>query len=592
MGAAVLMSWALGIALTGGGVLSFGGVRLSSRSIWRPVLAALLLGGLAAWQATTEERRAARHHARRGVDRAAPWLAGLAASMLAATSAVYNEHVAGGADSSGYLHQSQLWSAGRATLPAPLIGDGPWPLAGWEVSPLGFAPAATPGELGPTYSPGLPWLMSLGAALLGDTGHFLWTPLAAGLIVWLTFVLARRESPPAVALAAALLVAASPPLLFASMQTMSDLLCAALWTATLVALGSAPSPRLWVGGVCAGLALVVRPNLVPVAALVWTVAVAASADGWRGRVRTAVMVGAPLALAAGLIAWINDRLWGSPFSSGYGATGDLFGAGNVPDNLANIWRWTSETGGWWVLAGVPALAGWVVSPGWRRGALAIALVAGVVVSYLPYAVFAEWWYLRFYLAAWPVLATALCVLVWRLGDYWAPQMTPTAIAVAAVLLAGPALRWADDVGVFVLWQSAQRYPAVATWVRDEAPVGAVLWSVQHSGSLSAADAQTVARWDYLAADALDARVDQLAAAGRPAWLVIDDWEMEPWRQRFSGQVRGRLDWAPLAEARLAGARVYVYDLTTPTRAVAPVLIRVLYGGPWPWRRGPAAGAAK
>jgi hypothetical protein len=232
-------------------------LRVSSRS--RPALAALLLAGLAAHFPGADARRAALARVRHRADRSAPFLAALAALAVALTSVVFGELVASGADSSGYLHQAQLWVEGRGTLVAPVLDNAPWPLAGWEVAPLGFAPSTTPGLLGPTYAPGLPWLMALGGALAGAPGRFLWTPLAAGLLVWFTFVLARREAPPAAALGAALVVATSPPVLFAATQTMSDLAGAALWVGAVIAsapwrgrvvaagLGAAPCGRIRAG---------------------------------------------------------------------------------------------------------------------------------------------------------------------------------------------------------------------------------------------------------------------------------------------------------------------------------------------------------
>lgn len=361
-------------------------------------------------------------------------------------------------------------------------------------------------------------------------------------------------------------------------------------------LGAASSPRLVATGLAAAVALVVRPNLMRAAALIGLAAVLDVPGRWGERVHRAVALAVPLALAAGSIAWINRRLWGSPFASGYGATGDLFLMSQVPANLGSLWRWTVETRGWWVPAGLVALVVLFGTPGMmtrdrrRRLAPALALVAGVAVSYLPYAVFEERWYLRFYLPGWPVLAMAVTVVLWRLGALWSPSLTSMTLLVAALTMAGPAVRVVTHAGVLDLWRGAQRYPAVATWVLDHAPSGAVLLSLQHSGALSTAGAATVARWDHFAAGALGTRVAQLAADGRQTWAVLDDWEEAGWRQRFAGQVRGRLDWAPLAEARIGASRVRIYDLTDPTRAVAPALIRVIVGGPWPWARQPAPGA--
>ena len=67
----------------------------------------------------------------------------LAAAPLTVLSAVLGTHVAGGADSSGYLSQSRLWAAGRVTAAAPVLVDAPWPERGRFVAPLGYRPGGT-----------------------------------------------------------------------------------------------------------------------------------------------------------------------------------------------------------------------------------------------------------------------------------------------------------------------------------------------------------------------------------------------------------------------------------------------------------------
>ena len=373
------------------------------------------------------------------------------------------------------------------------------------------------------------------------------------------------------------------------MQTMSDLLCAALWTLALLA-ATRPGPPAAVGaGLAAGLALAVRPNLVPLAVLSGLVAVAAAGGPWRTRFRRAVLIGAPMAVAAGAIAAINARLWGSPFSSGYGATEDLFIAARVPANLARVWRWTQETAGQWAARRpgrtgrprrVPAPARVVARRGRRhrrRGQLS------------PYALFEEWWYLRFYLPVWPVAAAAAATALWLAVRRLSDPIAPFVVLAAAVALVAPARSEMTRVGVFELWRGAQRYPAVAAHVTAQAPPDTLVLSVQHSGALRYAN-QVIGRWDYIEPDALDRTVETLAGAGRTVWLVADDFEEAPFRARFTGARRGALDWAPLAEARIGTIRTRIYDLTTPTRAVAPALIRVGTGTAWPWARRAAVAA--
>ncbi len=601
----LLATWAGVVWLTGGVVFDLGGVRVSSRSAARPALLAALCVAAWLWGQSAKQRRHLVALARRRGDRYAPAAAVVLAVSVAATSALFGGHVAGGADASGYVSQSRLWADGRLRVDAPDVVQADWPTRGWLVAPLGYAPSHVPGALGPTYAPGLPWLMAAGAAVLGEAGRYVWTPLCVGLLVWGTFLLARRDAPPLVALAAALLVATSPPVLFSAMQTMSDLPAAALWLASLLILASPrPGSRL-ASGALAALALVVRPNLVFAAGAVWAADLAAGSapsiteapaaatyDTRRAHLTRAACWVAPVAIAALAIAAVNTALWGSPAASGYGATEDLFRAAHVPGNLARLWRWTVETRGYWTIVGLAGLAWTAVARDRRRAWPAAALVGAVATSYVVYAVFEEWWYLRFYLPAWPVLAAAAAWGAWRVLARWNDDAAALAVAAAAMAIGAGGITTASAAGTFELWKGEQRYAAVAAYVDREAPPATVVLSVQHSGAIAYYARRTIGRWDYVAPDDLDAFCARLAAGGRDVWLVVDDWEEAPFRQRFASSARGRLDWAPRGEARVGTARVRVYDLTSPTRAVGPALIPVLTQRPWPWTRSHQPSAAK
>jgi hypothetical protein len=564
--------------------IELAGARISSRAAWRPLALAVALLAGALWRTSAANRRQMIAAIGTALDRRASAAAALLAVTIAAVSAIFGSHVAGGADSSGYLSQSRLWAAGRITMAAPVIADRPWPERGRLVSPLGYRPTGVADELGPTYAPGLPWLMAAAAVVAGDAGRYVWTPLLAGLLVWGTFRLAAGAAPPSAALAAALLVAGSPPVLFEATQTMSDLPVAAVWTWVLV-WGRRPGWRAtWGAGLVAAVALLVRPNLVVAAGGIWLALLAIDTGPIGDRLKRAVMRALPLAAAALAIAAINARLWGSPFVSGYGPAAEIFGRDNVIPNLRDVWRWIGETRAWWIAAGLVAIGAFAIRSDGRRWWPPLALVVGVLASYLPYARFAEWWYLRFYLPAWPVLAAACVAGVWTVTARRAPDLTRLGLVAAA---AGAALVGAADAeraGVFELWRGDQRYKDVGRYVAAHARPDAVVFAVQHSGSLAYYSGRTVARFDEVASGDLDRLCDDLAASGRDVWLVADDWEEPQIRARFAGQVRGRLDWAPIAEARVGTARVRVYDVATTTRATGPALIAVARGGVWPWAR--------
>lgn len=591
----LLTGWALVVWASGGGTIVLAGLRLSSRAWSRPALAGLACLLVASWSATHEERRAALAGTRRRLDVAAPWLACVLALCVTGGSAIFGAHVAAGADSSGYISQSRLWQSGRTTVSVSPIDDAPWPQRGWRVMPLGYAPSPTPDVLAPTYAPGLPWLMALGATLVGEPGRYVWTPLAVGLLVWATFAWTRRDAPPSVALAAATLVATSPPVLFAAVQTMTDLLAAALWTLAVLAWMSTWRGGALVTGVLAALAVAVRPNLVTIAALIGVAGLVVSTAPLRARIRRLVVFGLPLAGVAAAIATLNARFWGSPLTSGYGGLGAIFQRENVGGNLAQLWTWTVETHAYWLLVALPALAvTMALASPQRRGHwwFAVAVILGTAASYLPYAVFREWSYFRFYLPAWPFLAAAVGLVTWRALSRVSADGAVVAVLAAAVLLGISATRFSATFGVFDFWRGEQRYLAVAEWLRDRTPPPDRAMTVQLSGAIADGAARPIVRWDHVEPAALDDVVERLAREGATTWLVVEDWEEVPFRARFGATPRGRLDWAPTAETRAGGIRVRVYDLTTPTRATAPELIRVVHGGPWPWARRAALATSK
>lgn len=586
----LLTAWAVVVWATGGGTVFLGGVRISSRAWARPAVAGLACLLMAWWTSSAEERRGALAAGRRRLDAAAPAMAVLLALAMTAISAVFGAHVASGADSSGYVSQSRLWQSGRITVPAAPVDDAAWPERGWRVTPLGYAPSPTPDVLAPTYAPGLPWLMAIGAAAIGEAGRYLWTPLAVGLLVWATFAWTCREAPPAVALAAALLVASSPPVLFAAMQTMTDLLAAALWALAVLVWVSPGRGTALAAGLLAAVAVAVRPNLVTIAALIVVVDLVIPAAPLGTRLRRLGVFGVPLVAVAVVIAALNARFWGSPLTSGYGGLGAIFGRENIAGNLAKLANWAVDTGASWLLGALPALAAVMLvatrEPR-RTWWFAVAVILGTASSYLPYAVFQEWSYFRFYLPTWPFLAGAVAVVSWRLLGRVSADVAVLVLLAAGLVSAISSTTFTARWGVFEFWRGEQRYVAVSRWLRDHTAPDDRAMTVQLSGAIADGASRRIVRWDHVSATGLDALVDRLAVQGATTWLVVEEWEEVPFRARFGATARGRLDWAPTAEARVGAMRVRIYDLTTPTRATAPELLRVIHGGPWPWARQPS-----
>src|SRR5260221_408382 len=93
---------------------------------------------------------------------------------------------------------------------------------------------------------------------------FLVVPVFAAVAVWLTFLLGRRLDDGVTGASASLLLATSPIFLYQSVQPMSDVPAAALWLAALTATARSDQRGQILGGGCAALAVLMRPNLAPI----------------------------------------------------------------------------------------------------------------------------------------------------------------------------------------------------------------------------------------------------------------------------------------------------------------------------------------
>ena len=253
-----------------------------------------------------------------------------------------NSWTAGGADSYAYVSQAELWLSGNLTVPVPLAASAPWPNAVSTFAPHGFRPAVSDIAIVPVTAPGLPLAMAAAKAVAGHCAMFLVTPLSGAVLVWFTFAIGRRLMSDTVGLVAAWLIATSPAVLAMLVSPMSDVPAAALWAAaTYFALGRFEYFALAAGLTSSG-AILIRPNLAPLAAIlvVWKLW-APVAQGFSPAIRP--IIPALLIIAGTLpgclfIAWINNRLYGSPLASGYGSLSDLFSFRHIVPNRASIWR--------------------------------------------------------------------------------------------------------------------------------------------------------------------------------------------------------------------------------------------------------------
>ena len=200
------------------------------------------------------------------VRRIAPALACVMAIGVLAIGARYGSHAVAASDQSGYVSESTLWARGTPRIDVGFAASLPWPDAKDTLVPLGYRIGAG-GAMVPTYAPGLPLLMAL--ARVAVCGPFLVMPVSAAMLVFFTFQLGRQLFDTGTALAGAALVACSPVMVFMSLTPMADLPAAAFWIGALAMASRGTATSTVVAAIFSGVAIVIRPNLVPLAVFPW-----------------------------------------------------------------------------------------------------------------------------------------------------------------------------------------------------------------------------------------------------------------------------------------------------------------------------------
>jgi hypothetical protein len=538
------------------GPLSVAAVGLSISRPSRLILAGAVLGASAAWARggpgpLLEDLARSR----------APYLATLWLALAGCAVLLYARGAVsvGGADSAGYLAQAQRWRDGRLHVPLPLTIDG-MPDA-WSQSGLGLRPDATGTATVPTYPPGLPWLEALALGVAGEAAAVRAIPAAATAIalvaIWLMAV--PRTGEPGAALAVVTL-ATLPPFLYQALQPMSDVPALAAWLIAL-ALAARPSGAALAGaGAATTMAILIRPNLAPLALAVAWEAAGATASVRAGLRRRARPIAVAAVVGAGVVAGVQAYLYGSPLQSGYGRASELFAMRHIPENLRLYAAWLREALPWpalLVLAG--GTAGLVVCAA-RRAAWRPSMLAGALTGalYLVYQPFDSWTYLRFVLVSLALGPLGIAHLLGTLQRSRHARWTFPVTALIVLAVALPNLRRARDLSVFDIRGRESRYLAAGTFVRDQLPPGAVIVAVQHSASAPYYSGRPVVRPDLLSPDGFEALVAWAAREHRPIAFVLDQAETDLLRSRFGDEGLAALDWPPRAEAgRPAATRVWV-----------------------------------
>jgi len=566
------------VAVLGPGVYTSAyGIRLSSQTLWRPALVASIASVMLLYRSELRQQKLARiwsrilHHST-----AVAIVLGVLTVAIAFRVSAFE---AFGADAYGYVSQAHLWAAGDLVQQEPLSLRVPWPEAEWTFSPLGYRPGVQRGTIVPTYPPGLPMVMAGLLVLFGPDGPFFVVPLLGGVTIVAIFLLGRRVAGDVCGLAAATLLMTSPVFLYQLKEPMSDVPVTAWWLLAIL-LASRTTPGLiFSGGLAASAAILTRPNLVPLAAVLGLFVVLYSEQGWRRRLLNAVLFSAAVIPGCIAVAVVNTRLYGSPLASGYGGMSGLFKIEYFWTNLSQYSRWLLDMETPFILL---APVGWFllrrregsqddsrVRERGRLSGLFVVFAVALYACYATYLPFDNWTYLRFLLPAISLLLLLCALTVSDLGERL-PSL-PARFLVVACFVVFLAWRW-DVTGLKPITPHDRKSVVIAEYVQDHLPPNAIVFSMFHAGSIRYYSGRLTLRWDWLAHDWLDRSLVFLTSNGYHPYLLIEEWERAQFVKTFSGNSRiGSLGLTPVA-TYYGGARVDLYDLGSPNQPAATATI--------------------
>jgi hypothetical protein len=491
-------------------------------------------------------------------------LALLITALVIALPIRYNTFAAWGTDSGAYLSQGRAWADADLFLPATFLNWADWTLDGAMEAPLGHVYGAIHGTVTGQYPLGYPLLIAVAMKIGGELAAHVVSPILGGMMTWCAFLLGRRMATPWGGVMAAALVAATPIAFEHAMMPFSDVPAAAFWTLAWVMSVRAGSGAAAASGAAVAMAVMIRPNLAPLALVIAAVVLVADRKSWRHGLQRTIVFGLFAALGPLVVMWSQAVLYGHPMQSGYRVPLDyFFRAERIPYNASLYPRTLLGLHSWFAFGGllfVPvAVRGMRVDPHqYIRGVLALSALALILINYalyLPYLTYVGPQWLRFFL---PAIVALLVLLAAGLDHLrrWLAGRWPK-VAVLAVVPA-----------VVVIWTAREHFRApigferilmMQRYLAEALPPNATILAYAHGAALAGTGRWTL-RLDLIEPAQLERIIDELQRHGhRPAYVFDVAVEAGWFGYRFQGVPLARLTWPARAEINSVTS-VIAYDL--------------------------------
>jgi 4-amino-4-deoxy-L-arabinose transferase-like glycosyltransferase len=386
--------------------------------------------------------------------------------------------------------------------------------------------------LAPIYSPGLPLMMAAFQKVGGRDAVFYVVPLLGALAVWSTFLLGRQVAGPWAGALAALFMVSSPPFLWFVIQPMSDVAVTAWWTVALLFAWKRTRASALLAGAATAAAVLVRPNLAPLAIMVGLMAAINGRFDLR-RLLLVLVAAAPGALAVAVLNWY----WhGSMLRSGYGPLAQMYGTDHVWPNLQSYFAFLVDCQTPLVFLGfaAPFLL-------WRRtqarlplAILFLGFPIAVLAAYVGWVVVDSWDFLRFLLPAFPVMFVGMgAALMTGIERFHRSALAVGMAAALTALVVFNGWNFVQRWGLFEYAQLEERYVRAVDYANGLAPE-AVLVSLTYSGTLSFYTGRSVLVWEVLGTDDLDPALAYLRARGHSLYFIGDGFEVDYFKRKFAG----------------------------------------------------------
>jgi hypothetical protein len=454
--------------------------------------------------------------------RAAAAVALMVIAAAYATLIVRNiSFAAGGPDESGYMNEARLLGSGRLRMPIEPLRTLRIDRSFADVfNPLGFVPGPR-GTIVPAYPAGYPIHLLIAARIGGwDRAPFFVAPLMAFASIVLMFLVARELglSRP-LAVAAATILALFPTFVLQSLQIMSDV-PATFWALLTIWLALRRNPIA--AGIAFGIAVWVRPSNILLAIPL--------AIALRFEVPSLIRAALGALPFGALLLIFNSAMYGSPFTTGYGAITDFTMRCAC---LGEHARWLAKLLTPLIFPGGLLLIFDRRAEAWRHRLLLPAWFGAFFIFYSQWAVCDAWWYTRFLLPAIPALI---------LGTLLVCRFSPKIAAVVVVIVIAVCAHAWETFHILRIDEDQAIYPRSIAVAERVLPRQAMVVSGLLSGAFMNYSGRFTARWDRLDAERFQLLRAYAGDANLRWYAVLSEVEvkMEEFRRRLPGK------WTPIA----------------------------------------------